>query len=350
MPNNEQPAAAETAVSNALGHLDQDKLASIIADKFLSSGEQKTLQVESEVETEASDEDEADQPEVVSEETEEAQAEEAEEVATEEPEEKPEEEDPEEDSKGLSKGLQKRISKLAAKRKAAEQEAKTALEKVKQLEAELESAKTGAKPVDRRIESSIGSDRFAESLSTVDEVDRQVKEAIRVILATEQNPEGGVFKMDDGTEREISAEEVKIARLKAIELKDIFLPERRRYLEAEAAMAPDVDREYPWWKKPETPEYQVATQFLKDFPEIKRRPDWKHIAGLMVEGIATRAQRQKAAQKPAVPTVKKAPAVPRSSAPVAVDPKKSTAEKAKSAFRQNPSADNLAQLFKTIGI
>lgn len=348
MPNNEQPAAAETAVSNALGHLDQDKLASIIADKFLTSEEQKAPTEEPEVKEEESEQDESDSPEVVSEET--TEPEEAEETQSEEPEEKPEEEDHEEDSKELPKGLKKRISKLSEKRKAAEAEAKAALEKVRQLEAELESAKTGAKPEPRHVESALGSDRFANSLNSVEEVDRQVKEAIRVILATEQNPEGGVFKMDDGSEREISAEEIKIARLKAIELKDIYLPERKRYLEAEAAVEQDVVKEYPWWKKPDTAEYAVAQQFLKDFPEIKRRPDWKHIAGLMVDGIASRANRQKASQKPAVPVVKKAPAVPRSSAPVAVDPKKSTAEKAKSEFRKNPSSDNLAQLFKTIGI
>lgn len=349
MPNNEQPAAAETAVSNALGHLDQSKLASIIADKFLTSEEQKAPTEEPEVKEEESEQDESDSPEVVSEDSEESQAE-AEEEAAPEPEEKVEEEDHEEDSKDLPKGVKKRISKLAEKRKAAEAEAKAALEKVRQLEAELQSAKTGAKPEPRQVESALGSDRFANSLNSVEEVDRQIKEAIRVILATEQNPEGGVFKMDDGSEREISAEEVKIARMKAIELKDIYLPERKRYLEAEMAIEPEVTKEYPWWKKPETPEYAIANQFLKDFPEIKRRADWKYIAGLIVEGVAAKATRQKAAQKPMTPVVKKAPAVPRSSAPVAVDPKRSTADKAKLEFRRNPSSDNLAQLFKTIGI
>ena len=346
MPNNEQPAAADTAVSNALGHLDQSKLASIIADKFLSGEEQKASTEEPEVQEEESTQDESDAPEVVSEET--TEPEEAEETQSE-PEEK-EEEDHEEDSKELPKGLKKRISKLSEKRKAAEAEAKAALEKVKALESELEATRNGNKPEPRQHQSSLGSDRFAESLKSVEEVDRQMKEAIRVILATEQNPEGGVFKMDDGSEREISAEEIKVARLKAIELKDIYLPERKRYLEAESAVEQDVVKEYPWWKKPDTPEYAIAQQFLKDFPEIKRKPEWKYIAALLVEGVATKATRQKAAQKPAAPVVKKAPAVPRSSAPVAVDPKRSTADKAKTEFRRNPSTDNLAELFKTIGI
>lgn len=349
MPNNEQPAAAETAVSNALGHLDQAKLATIIADKFLTGEEQKASTEEPEVPEDESTQEESEAPEVVSEDsTESNEAEEVDETASEEPEEKPEE-DHEEDSKELPRGLKKRISKLSEKRKAAEAEAKAALEKVKALESELEAVKTGKEPEIRQHQSNLGSDRFAESLKTADEVDRQMKEAIRVILATEQNPEGGVFKMDDGTERDISAEEIKIARLKAIELKDIYLPERKRYLEAEAAVEQDVIKEYPWWKKPDTPEYAIAQQFLKDFPEIKRKPEWKYIAALLVEGVATKATRQKAAQKPA-PVVKKAPAVPRSAAPVAVDPKRSTAEKAKSEFRKNPSSDNLAQLFKTIGI
>lgn len=342
MPNTEQPAAAENAVSNAFGHLDQDKLASIIADKFLTSEEPKAPVEEPEVqEDESSEESEA--PDVVSEDS--TESNEAEEVEEPSPEEKPEE-DPEEDTKELPKGLKKRISKLSEKRKAAEAEAKAALEKVRALESELQAAK--AKP-EVRHQSALGSDKFAESLNTVDEVDRQMKEAIRVILATEQSPDGGVFKMDDGTEREISAEEIRLARTKAIELKDIYLPERKRYLEAESVVEQDVVKEYPWWKKPDSPEYAIANKFLSDFPEIKRKPEWKYIAGLLVEGVASKAIKQQAAKKTA-PVVKKAPEVPRSAAPVAVDPKRSSAERAKSDFRRNPSSDNLAQLFKAIGI
>lgn len=348
MPNDNQSAETGTSVANAMGLLDQDKLASMIADKFLPSEEQKAPTEEPEVESQQQDEDqmtdsqeaEGDQPEVVSEDS------------TEEEQQKQptEEDDEEDDSKSLPKGVQKRISKLAAKRKAAEEEAKKAAERVKELESQVESLKsTGQKPQAPSTGNALSD--FVNSIDSVEQVEKEIKSALDIILWAEENPDGAVVRNAKGEEEEISAEDVRLRKRMAIKLKEVELPARRKYLESESAIKSEVVKEYPWWTKPDTPQYAIANQFLKDFPEIKRRPDWQYIAGIFVEGVAANANRHKAAsEKTAAPVVKKAPAVPRSSAPVSADPKRSSADKAKESFRKNPSSDNLAELFKSIGI
>jgi hypothetical protein len=346
MPNDNQSADTGTSVAKAIGLLDQDKLASIVADKFLTSEEQKASDEKPEAEEPEQDETqptetqeaEETQPEVVSEET-----------TEEETQKQPEEEEEEDDSSHLPKGLQKRISKLAAKRKAAEEEAKKAAERVKELESQVESLKTGKRDQPSPSTGNALTD-FVTSLNSVDEVDREIKSALDIILWAEDHPDGAIVKDSSGNEVEISAEDVRLRKKMAIKLKEIELPARKRYLENESVIKSEVIKEYPWWGKPDTPQYQIANQFLKDFPEIKRRPDWQYIAGIFVEGVTSNAMRKKSATEKAAPVVKKAPAVPKSSAPVSIDPKRSMADKAKDSFRKNPSGDNLAELFKAIGI
>ena len=121
---NEAPVES---LQDALGILDDDKLAGVLRDKFLTSGEQKT-----QPEQEAQDEPESEDTESESSEEETDLSQETEEQA--ESDEVEESEEEEEDKPSLPKGVQKRISKLAAKKKAAEEKAEAALARVKELE------------------------------------------------------------------------------------------------------------------------------------------------------------------------------------------------------------------------
>lgn len=326
-------------VDRALGLLDQDKLASLLSSNFLSEQEPKseapTEPIAAEEEQDASTE-EGDQvlsqPEPEQEEEEET-------------EEQPAEEEEEEQS-NLPRGVQKRIAKLAAAKRAAKEAAEAAQAKVAELEAKLDAAKqeapaaTKSRPV---------ASEYTAQLKSIDAVEDALRSAVDVILWTEENPEGGVIPLADGSERELTAEEVRQMRKTAIRRKEVELPARRKFLEQEAQYDAPTVQEYPWWKKPEAPEYQVAQKILRDMPELKGRPDWKHVVSVFIEGIAARQHRLTKAKATAPAAPKKAPAQPGAT----VAAKSTGADKAleaKRRFAREMRSDSLAEVIKAAGL
>jgi len=333
--------APDKPLQDALGILDDDKLAGVLRDKFLTSEEQKT-----QPEQEVQDEPESEDTETESSEEETDLSQEADEQA--ESDEVEESEEEEEDKPSLPKGVQKRISKLAAKKKAAEEKAEAALAKVKELEARL-NASEPQKSEQRQEPSS----DFVQALKSVDDVDREMKSALDIILLAEANPDGVVLKVD-GQEREFTSEELKEMKLKAIKFRESELPARKRYLEAETQVEKQILNEYPWWNKPDSPEYGIASQVIKDFPQIKqKRPDWKHVVGLFVDGIIYRNSLKSQAEQKAVTqtkVVKKAPAQPGLTSAGKPTQTQSEIAKAKAKFKRDLSSDSLAQVIKAMGI
>ena len=316
--------AGSTPVASKLGLLDQQSLSDLLkSSAFLNEKEAAPAteeQAEPEVETE--------EPIVDSEVEAEVEAD------------QPIEEEAEESS--LSKGVQKRINKLVAAKKAAQAELEAQKSRLSELQRELETAKSSAPA--RQVDVS----DVVERLSTIEQVKEERQRALDVILWCEENPDGGVITLPDGSERDLTDQEVRSMKRLAIRRKEIELPAREEYLQQQTYVDGEVVKDFPWWSKPETEEYQTAQQILREFPELKkRRADWKHVAGLLVMGIKAYGEK-KAQRKPAAP-IKRAPAQPS----IKAAPARTTQtdlQKAKQSFVRNSSRDGMTDVIKAMGL
>lgn len=247
---------------------------------------------------------------------------------------------PEADESSLSKGVQKRINKLVAAKKAAQAELDAQKATLAQLQAELESAKAST-PV-RQPEVS----EFTATLDTPKKVEEEYHKALEVILWCEDNADGGVIPMPNGEEHELTAAEVRAMKRTAIKRKEIELPQRMQYLQQQIAAETQVVKDFPWYSNPASEEYQFSQQVARDFPELKRRPDWKHVVGLLTLGAKTYNEMK--TKKPATP-IKRAPAQP---SVKAAPPQTSQSEisKARQNFARNSSdTKGLTDLVKAMG-
>jgi len=318
-PDSTGQEAESNPVANKLG-LSHGGLKSLL-DSFLNEEEQPApAPVEQQETTEepVSSEEEDDQSEVES-------------------------DQPEVDESSLSKGVQKRINKLVAAKKAAQAELdaqKTALAK---LQSELEAAKASV-PV-TKVEVS----DYVESLDTPKKVEEEYKRALEVILWCEDNSDGGVIPLPNGDEQELTAAEVRSMKRTAMKRKELELPTRMQFLQQQQAAESEISANFPWWNKPETEEYQVAQQVIKEFPELKRRrADWKHVTGLVVLGAKAYAEMQSKKKAPVAP-IKRAPAQPSVKA-MPAPTAQGDLVKARQAFAKNSSdKQGLTDLVKAMG-
>jgi hypothetical protein len=186
-----------------------------------------------------------------------------------------------------------------------------------------------------------------QKLSTLDQVQEERQKAVDVYLWCEDNPDGGIIQLPDGTEKDLTSAEVRAMKKLAYKRKEVELPAREAFLQQQALVEAEVVKDFAWYAKPETEEYQLAQQVLREFPELKAlRPDHKHIAGLVVLGIKAYND-LKSKKKPTLP-IKRAPAQPS----VTASPAKtvqSDVQKAKQAFARDNSRDGLTDLVKAIG-
>jgi len=232
-------------------------------------------------------------------------------------------------------------SEVAAK-KAAQAELEAQKARLAELQKELETAKSSAPA--RQVDVSDA----VERLTTLEQVKEERQRALDVILWCEENPDGGSITMPDGTEKDLTDQEVRSMKRLAIRRKEIELPAREEYLQQQKYVEAEVVKDFPWWNKPETEEYQTAQQILREFPELKkRRADWKHVAGLLVMGI--QAYGEKKAQKKPVAPIKRAPAQPAvKAAPAATT--KTDLQKAKQSFAKDNSVRGIEDLIKAMDL
>jgi hypothetical protein len=316
--------AGSTPVASKLGLLDQQSLSDLLKSSAFLNEKEAAPATEEQAEPEA----ETEEPIVDSEVEAEVEAD------------QPIEEEAEESS--LSKGVQKRINKLVAAKKAAQAELEAQKSRLSELQRELETAKSSAPA--RQVDVS----DVVERLSTIEQVKEERQRALDVILWCEENPDGGVITLPDGTDRDLTDQEVRSMKRLAIRRKEIELPAREEYLQQQTYVDGEVVKDFPWWSKPETEEYQTAQQILREFPELKkRRADWKHVAGLLVMGIKAYGEK-KAQRKPAAP-IKRAPAQPS----IKAAPARTTQtdlQKAKQSFVRNSSRDGMTDVIKAMGL
>ena len=309
--------AADSPVAQKLGLLDQRDLSDLIKSNFLNEEEAAPVQQEQEapeaVDSSFEDDQQAD-----------------------------DDSEPHESS-SLTRGVQKRINKLVAAKKAAQSELEAHKQHLAQLQQELETVKS-AVPANRQDQTD-----FSEGLNTFDQVKSEYDKAVEVLLWCEDNSDGGVITLPDGTEHELSDRDVRAMKRTAIKRKEIELPARLNYLQQQAQADAQVVADFPWWGKQETEEFQVAQQIIRDFPELKkRRADWKHLAGLVVLGAKTYAE-QKAKAKNPNQQIRRAPAQPGGSKAPPARTSGSDQSKAKQQFaKAGGSRDGLTDLVKAM--
>ena len=287
--NEAQPDAGSqeaevSPVASKLGLMDQRDLSDLLKSSFLNEEETAPVQQEQE-ENEAVDSSFEDDQQA-------------------------EDDSEPHESSSLTKGIQKRINKLVAAKKAAQSELEANRAQLAQLQQELEAVKSSV-PVKHQDQTD-----FSEGLNTFEQVKSEYEKAVEVLLWCEDNMDGGVITLPDGTEHELSDRDVRAMKRTAIKRKEVELPARLNYLQQQAQADAQVMADFPWWGKQETEEYQVAQQIVRDFPELKkRRADWKHLAGLIVLGAKAysekkakgKTQSQPIRRAPVQPGVTKAP-------------------------------------------
>jgi hypothetical protein len=134
----------------------------------------------------------------------------------------------------------------------------------------------------------------------------------------------------------------------ALKRKEVELPARLNYLQQQAQADAQAVTDFPWWNKRESEEYQVAQQILKDFPEVRRRPDWKHLTGLVVLGAKTYAD-MKAKAKAPQQSIKRAPAQPGVTKAPPMQASNTDTSKARTQFaKTGGSRDGLTDLVKAM--
>ena len=324
---NSQPDAGSqeadsTPVANNLGRIDERSLADFVKSNFLNEEEAapaKEEQAEPEIETE--------EPITDSEVEAEGEADQS----------TDEEGEPE---SSLSRGVQKRINKLVAAKKAAQAKLQEQEARLISMQQELEATKASTPTVRQDASNSF------ESITSVQELEKEFKQAVNVIVWCEQNPDGGEISMPNGETLEVTSKQVQTMKSIAIKNKDLEIPTRYQYLQQQQVADPTIVQDFPWYKKPESPEYQAAMAIVRDFPEIKRRPDWKHLAGIVVEGLKAYTDRK---SKPtATAPIKRAPSQPALKAPPSVS-KDDTKHAQKSFLKDTSSRDGLSDLVKAMG-
>jgi hypothetical protein len=315
-PDSGSQEAVVNPVAEKLGLMDERGLSDLLKSSFLNEEEAAPATQEQEPEEVVDSSGEDDQP--------------------------TEEDSDQHDSSSLTKGVQKRINKLIAAKKAAQSELEAQKAQLAQLQQELESAKTSA-PVKQQDPS-----EFIQKLDTVDQVKSEYDKAIEVLLWCEDNLDGGVITLPDGTEHELSDKEVRAMKRTALKRKEVELPARLNYLQQQAQADAQAVTDFPWWNKRESEEYQVAQQILKDFPEVRRRPDWKHLTGLVVLGAKTYAD-MKAKAKAPQQSIKRAPAQPGVTKAPPMQASNTDTSKARTQFaKTGGSRDGLTDLVKAM--
>lgn len=333
MPDNTQEVSEPSKITMPNRPIDTEQLTGLLRQSLFTDDEEQSAQTETETETETEDEGEVEETEQESEDTESEDSETETEEAEEADEEEETEEEPDQVSKGLPKGVKKRIDKLTAKNKDAEKQIEELTQKLSELESKGTTTEKQVVPVGKGLNPYF-------SLQSEQDVQAEIKNARQVKRWAAENEDGAVVTGKDGEEVEYSAEEVRKIRLNAEDALEEHLPAQLQYIAVRKQFDAEAEKNYPFLKQRQSPEYQFASQLIQAFPEIQKFPDFKLSIGDMIAGKKLRESKGKTAAP-----VKKAPATPKStSAPASVTSKTAKSKFAESNFKKSPNEANLKAL------
>lgn len=237
----------------------------------------------------------------------------------------------------LPNGVQKRINKLTARNKDYE-------EKITDLESklsELEQKVVEKEQVKTEPEKVVGENPFS-NLDTVDKINAELENARWLRFKCEENPDG--FELGDSY---LNADEVRKVKVNALRAMEEHLPKQAQFIQAHQEFKQVATKEYPWYSKPETKEYQLANEVLRNFPQFRRYPDFQLFVGDYVRGYMSRTN-TRAPQA----SVKPAPSLsvrPRTS-PTQATRKESGDKNTMDAFVKSGGREGLARILLSKGI
>lgn len=186
----------------------------------------------------------------------------------------------EDEGNGIPNHIQKRIDKITAKRREAEAEAE-------RLRLELEEVKSKKdEPVVPRSKNPFG------NVLNEAELQKKLEQARQIRDWCEENPYGGEVPKGDGTVIHMDESEVRKMKINALKDIETNIPAQAQFIQARRHFDPIAEKEYPWWSKKDTKEYNTAVALLKNFPELGAFPDYKLVIGDFVYGMTNRQMRQ----------------------------------------------------------
>lgn len=243
-----------------------------------------------------------------------------------------------EEEGNLPKGVQKRIDKLTAKRKQAEEEIQNLRSELDALKQQITESKASGE--ESAISVQDASNPFS-SLNTKASVEKEIEQARWLRYKCMENPNGFVMG-----ETEYGPEDVSRMLVNATKAIEVHLPKQMAKIQAYESVKPVAEAEYPWWKTPQSKEYQLAQQIIQNFPQFKNYPDYMLFVGDYIRGYMAR-ESASAQRKP----MKNAPIQPvrPTAAPVKTSAKTASAKIAESRFSKTTNAEDLAKVLLSKG-
>jgi hypothetical protein len=190
-------------------------------------------------------------------------------------------EDPEAEDKpqkGWPESAQKRLSKLVAQRNEAREaleakdtEISTATTRVQELEAQVAEL-----AVERAQPESGGSGDMSLNAYTKPERLAALESQSRDLLDwCELNPDGGEYPLGDGKTTDLDEQQVRQLRVKVRRDLEVNIPQRRQYLQQEAAMNQHALEMFPELKDSRHELTVRANNIVTNFGDIKKLPGWR---------------------------------------------------------------------------
>lgn len=187
-----------------------------------------------------------------------------------------------------SDGVQKRIDKLTYLRKQAEEQVTKLTSEVESYKAKLNEIETAAMAPEPTPDNPFG--------DLVDEakIKSEYETARNLRFQCEENPDG--FQIGEAY---YSAEQVRQMRVNAMKAMEIHLPKQLQFVRHKQEFDKSALEQYPWYNKPESAEYKMAQEVMKNFKNFRNYPDAKLFVGDYVQGFMARTAKSIKKTQPA---------------------------------------------------
>lgn len=318
---------------NANVNVSPDGLPSLedILERLDGTQEPEQPRVQNDPEPEAEEEDPIGES-IESEEVEGEEEEDSEDVGEEDEEETDDE--PGEVGSSAIKQMQKRINKLTARAKSAE-------EKLSQLEAQ--------KAVETKPESK-SNDNSLDNVFDINQLQEHQEKARQAMNFARSHRDGYYSEDDDGNPIEYTAEQMASILNGAEKVYHEDIPAREKYLKTFEASKAEASKAYPYLGDNTSPEFKQGQQYISEFPDILKRPDWPMVLGDLIAGRKLRMAKNKPAAT-TKPKTSNPPTTPGKPSAVPVQPtRKQKGRQVIDRAINNPTAENLADFLDAVGI
>jgi hypothetical protein len=176
-----------------------------------------------------------------------------------------------------SEGFQKRIDRLTFLRKQAEEQVEKLTEEVNSYKAKLEGIEASSS-----IPEPTPENPFAD-LTDEARVKVEYEQARKLRYMCEENPNG--FQIG---ETYYNSEQVHKMRINSMRAMEEHLPRQLQFVRQKSDFDKQASAIYPWYSKPESQEYKLAQEVMKNFKNFKHFPDHKLFVGDYVAGLVMR--------------------------------------------------------------